>query len=99
MRATRRRPTGLPTLGLEHPRPGDDDRPTVHRLGPNVDNYISRSWKNSSFFPILDGVDEEFQLVHEDDVVSAIVGLLDARAGGAFNVAGEGTLRWGESAG
>jgi UDP-glucose 4-epimerase len=67
-------------------------------FGPNVDNYISRSWKNSSFMPIMDGVDEEFQLVHEDDVVSASVDLLDAKADGAFNVAGDGALRWGEAA-
>jgi UDP-glucose 4-epimerase len=67
-------------------------------FGPNVDNYISRGWEKSSFMPITDGVDEEFQLVHEDDVVSAIAGLLDAKAGGAFNVAGDGSLRWGESA-
>ena len=72
-------------------------RPSIV-FGPNVDNYISRGWQNSAFMPILDGVDEEFQLVHEDDVVSAIVGLLDARAPGAFNVAADGTLRWGESA-
>jgi UDP-glucose 4-epimerase len=84
--------------GLEHPdRVMTIVRPCIV-FGPNVDNYISRSWKNSSFMPIMDGVDEEFQLVHEDDVVSAIVGLLDARASGAFNVAGEGSLRWGESA-
>jgi UDP-glucose 4-epimerase len=83
---------------LEHPeRVMSIVRPCIV-FGPNVDNYISRSWKNSSFMPVMDGVDEEFQLVHEDDVVSAIVGLLDAKAGGAFNVAGDGTLRWGESA-
>jgi UDP-glucose 4-epimerase len=67
-------------------------------FGPNVDNYISRTWKNSSFLPVLDGVEEEFQLVHEDDVVGAIIGLLDAKAGGAFNVAADGTLTWKESA-
>jgi UDP-glucose 4-epimerase len=72
-------------------------RPSIV-FGPNVDNYISRGWEKSSFMPIMDGVDEEFQLVHEDDVVSAITGLLDAQAGGAFNVAGDGSLRWGESA-
>ena len=84
--------------GLEHPdRVMSIVRPCIV-FGPNVDNYISRTWENSAFFPILDGVDEEFQLVHEDDVVSAIIGLLDARAGGAFNVAGDGTLTWGESA-
>ena len=81
--------------GLEHPdRVMSIVRPCIV-FGPNVDNYISRTWENSAFFPILDGVDEEFQLVHEDDVVSAIIGLLDARAGGAFNVAGDGTMTWG----
>jgi len=83
---------------LEHPdRVMTIVRPCIV-FGPNVDNYISRSWENFPFMPVMDGVDEEFQLVHEDDVVGAIVGLLDAQAGGAFNVAGDGTLRWGESA-
>ncbi len=67
-------------------------------FGPNVDNYISRTWQSSAFLPILDGVDEEFQLVHEDDLVGAIMSLLDAGAGGAFNVAGDGTITWKESA-
>jgi UDP-glucose 4-epimerase len=83
---------------LEHPdRVMTIVRPSIV-FGPNVDNYISRSWQNSAFMPILDGVEEEFQLVHEDDVVSAIIGLLDAKAGGAFNVGGDGTLTWKESA-
>jgi UDP-glucose 4-epimerase len=72
-------------------------RPSIV-LGPNVDNYISRSWKNAAFMPVVDGVEQELQLVHEDDVVSAIVGLLDAGAGGAFNVGGDGTMTWKESA-
>ena len=67
-------------------------------FGPNVDNYISRTWANSAFMPVLDGVEQEFQLVHEDDVVSAVIGLLDAKAEGAFNVAGDGTMTWKESA-
>ncbi len=46
-------------------------RPSIV-FGPSVDNYISRTWQNSSFLPIPDGVDEEFQLIHEDDVVSAL---------------------------
>jgi UDP-glucose 4-epimerase len=83
---------------LEHPdRVMTIVRPCIV-FGPNVDNYISRGWERSAFMPIMDGVDEEFQLVHENDVVSAIAGLLDAKAGGAFNVAGDGALRWGESA-
>ena len=67
-------------------------------LGPNVDNYISRGWTNGPFLPVIDGHDEELQIVHEDDVVSALVALLDKRAPGAFNLAGDGTLTWRETA-
>jgi UDP-glucose 4-epimerase len=67
-------------------------------LGPNVDNFISRSWEKSPFFPVMDGVEAEFQLVHEDDVVSTIIGLLDARGRGAFNVSADGRMTWRQSA-
>jgi len=66
-------------------------------FGPNVDNYIVRAWESLPYTPVLDGVEEEFQLVHEDDLVSALVGLLDAGAGGAFNVAGDGTIKWADA--
>ena len=72
-------------------------RPTIV-FGPNVDNYISRGWENSSFIPVMDGVEADLQLVHEDDVVSAIAGLLDAKEGGAFNLAADGLMTWRESA-
>src|SRR5215207_3214298 len=72
-------------------------RPSIV-FGPNVDNYISRGIENSAFLPIIDGVETEFQLTHEDDVVTAISGLLDGREAGAFNIAGDGTLTWRESA-
>jgi UDP-glucose 4-epimerase len=67
-------------------------------FGPNVDNYLVRSWKNAAFMPIIDGIDQQFQLVHEDDVVSALIGLLDAKAAGPFNLAGDGTMTYRESA-
>ena len=67
-------------------------------FGPNVNNYIARTWENAPFLPIIDGHDEEFQLVHEDDVVSALIALLDAKAAGAFNLAGDGTMTWRQSA-
>ena len=67
-------------------------------FGPSVDNYLVRSWENAPFFPVLDGVDQEFQLVHEDDLVAALIGLLDKKAEGAFNVAGDGTMTWREAA-
>jgi UDP-glucose 4-epimerase len=67
-------------------------------FGPNVDNYLVRVWENAAFLPIIDGVEAELQLIHEDDVVSAIVTLLDGGHGGAFNVAADGTMGWGEGA-
>ena len=53
-------------------------RPSIV-FGPNVDNYIVRSFQNNPIIPLLDGHDEEFQLVHEDDVVSALIALLDGK--------------------
>jgi UDP-glucose 4-epimerase len=83
---------------LEHP----DSVMTIVRppmvFGPNVDNYFVRFFENSPFMPLLDGVDEEFQLVHEDDVVSALIALLDGKHGGAFNLAGDGVLTLGRAA-
>lgn len=72
-------------------------RPSIV-FGPSVDNYIVRAIENNPFIPILDGVDEEFQLVHEDDVVTALFALLDGKHAGAFNLAGDGLLTWRRSA-
>jgi UDP-glucose 4-epimerase len=72
-------------------------RPSIV-FGPSVDNYIVRAIENNPFIPILDGVDEEFQLVHEDDVVSALFALLDGKHPGAFNLAGDGLLTWRRAA-
>jgi UDP-glucose 4-epimerase len=72
-------------------------RPTIV-FGPNVDNFISRGFEKSAFMPVMDGVEAELQLVHEDDVVTAIAGLVDGRHGGAFNVAADGTMTVRESA-
>src|SRR5918994_7884513 len=59
-------------------------------FGPNVNNYLWRTWENAPFIPILDGVDQLFQTIHEDDVVSGITGLLDGKAPGAFNFGADG---------
>ncbi|MEW6058777.1 MAG: SDR family oxidoreductase [Actinomycetota bacterium] len=67
-------------------------------FGPNVDNYISRSWTDAPFLPDVGGMDTPVQFVHEDDVVEALVGLLAGRHGGAFNVTGDGTVTWRETA-
>ncbi|MSO42571.1 MAG: NAD-dependent epimerase/dehydratase family protein [Solirubrobacterales bacterium] len=67
-------------------------------FGPSVDNFISRTWESYPFLPLPDGVETEFQLVHEDDVVTALIALLDAKAPGPFNLTGDGTLSWRRSA-
>jgi UDP-glucose 4-epimerase len=68
-------------------------RPSIV-FGPNVDNYIVRGFANFPFIPVLDGVDVDFQLVHEDDLVSALILLLDGKKDGAFNVGGDGVITW-----
>jgi UDP-glucose 4-epimerase len=83
---------------LQHP----DSVMTIVRpsmvFGPNVDNWFVRGFENNPFMPLLDGVDEEFQLVHEDDVVTALLALLDGKHGGAFNLAADGLLTWSRAA-
>ena len=81
------------------PRPRDDvvrpcivfgpERRQLHR--PGLDR-TTRSCRCSTAH------DEEFQLVHEDDVVSALFALLDGKEAGAFNLAGDGTMTWRQSA-
>lgn len=68
-------------------------RPSIV-FGPTVDNYLVRAFLNNPFVPVLDGHDEDFQLVHEDDVASALIALLDGKNPGAFNLAGDGTMTW-----
>jgi len=66
-------------------------------FGPGVDNYIVRTWTKQPFFPEL-ASGQQVQYVHEDDVVEALDLLLAGRHGGAFNLAGDGTMTWGECA-
>lgn len=68
-------------------------------LGPNVDNYIVRSWENAPFFARFKGErDRHVQFVHEDDLAEAVAELLVGRRGGAYNVTGDGVLTWQETA-
>jgi UDP-glucose 4-epimerase len=72
-------------------------RPTIV-FGPNVDNYLVRSWSNSPFFPLLDGRDPDWQFVHEDDVVEAMSRLLMEKRPGIFNLTADGTIKLSEAA-
>ena len=84
--------------GLSHP----DRTMTIVRpcivFGPNVDNYLLRLWTEQPFQADVGNLDNEVQFVHEDDVVQAIIGLLEGRHGGAYNVAGDGTMTVRETA-
>jgi UDP-glucose 4-epimerase len=72
-------------------------RPTIV-FGPNVDNYIVRFWQNSPFVALVDGIDLDWQFVHEDDVVDAISRLLLERRAGIFNLTADGTVKLSEAA-
>jgi UDP-glucose 4-epimerase len=67
-------------------------------FGPNVDNYIVRLWTNQPFQADFGQPLPPLQFVHEDDLVEALDLLLQGRHGGAFNVAGDGTITGDECA-
>ena len=67
-------------------------------MGPNVDNYIVRLWTDQPFQADFGLPDVDFQFVHEDDLVDAIIGLIVGRHAGAFNIAGDGTVPGAELA-
>jgi UDP-glucose 4-epimerase len=65
-------------------------------LGPNVDNYIVRLWTDQPFQLDFGAGDTPMQFVHEDDLVDGLMLLIEGRHGGAFNIAGDGTMTIGE---
>jgi UDP-glucose 4-epimerase len=65
-------------------------------LGPNVDNYIVRLWTDQPFQLDFGAGDTPMQFVHEDDLVEGLLLLIEGRHGGAFNIAGDGTMTIGE---
>jgi UDP-glucose 4-epimerase len=67
-------------------------------LGPSVDNYLVRLWTKQPFQADVGQLDNRIQFVHEDDVVAAIIHLLEARHGGVYNLAGDGLMTLRECA-
>jgi UDP-glucose 4-epimerase len=49
-----------------------------------------------SFVSLIDGSDPHMQFVHEDDVAQLFSLLIEKRIPGAFNVAGDGPMRFSE---
>ena len=67
-------------------------------FGPSVDNYLVRIWTKQPFQPDFGLPDPGIQFVHEDDVVEALLVLLEGRHAGAFNLAGDGVMETTECA-
>jgi UDP-glucose 4-epimerase len=66
-------------------------------LGPELSTPLSRMLE-LPVVPSVFGFDPRFQFVHEDDVVRAMLFVLDHDLAGVFNVAGDGLLPWSEVA-
>jgi UDP-glucose 4-epimerase len=60
-------------------------------IGPNVDTPMTR-FLQDSWTPVLLGFDPLMQIIHEEDVVAAIVHSVVNDTPGVFNIAAEGVL-------
>jgi len=66
-------------------------------LGPELSTPFSRMLE-LPVVPCVFGFDPRFQFVHEDDVIRAILFVLERELTGVYNVAGDGLLPWSEVA-
>jgi UDP-glucose 4-epimerase len=66
-------------------------------LGENISTPITRALERR-LVPSIFGFDPRLQFVHEEDVVRAIMFVLDHDLDGTYNVAGDGLLPWSEVA-
>ena len=66
-------------------------------LGPELSTPLSRMLE-LPLVPSIFGFDPRFQFVHEDDVVRAVLFVLERELAGVYNVAGDGLLPWSEVA-
>lgn len=66
-------------------------------IGPTIVTPLTQALQ-LPLVPSILGFDPRFQLVHEDDVIRAIIHVLDNRIPGIFNVTADGLLPWSEIA-
>ena len=64
-------------------------------IGPDITTPLIEALQ-LPFVPKVAGFDPRFQLVHEDDVVAALLFALDHEVPGIYNVAGDGQIPWSE---
>jgi UDP-glucose 4-epimerase len=82
---------------IDHPQVAVTTLRFSNVLGPDIVTPMSRALQLPAV-PAIFGFDPRFQFVHEDDVVRAIMFVLDQRMSGLYNVAGDGLLPWSETA-
>ena len=66
-------------------------------LGTEISTPLSKML-GAPVVPSIFGFDPRFQFVHEDDVIRAVLFVLDRDLAGIYNVAGAGLLPWSEVA-
>ncbi|HEY4378517.1 MAG TPA: NAD-dependent epimerase/dehydratase family protein [Acidimicrobiales bacterium] len=64
-------------------------------LGPDIVTPLSEALQ-LPLVPKVAGFDPRFQFVHEEDVISSLLFVLDQQVPGIFNVAGDGQIPWSE---
>ena len=64
-------------------------------MGPSARNFISQALSRRVLVGAA-GDDPPLQFVHEDDLIELLWRFASAPHGGIYNIAGPGTLRWGE---
>ena len=66
-------------------------------MGANADNFIARAF-DKPFLVAVSGANPPMQLIHEDDLVRCLEEVVLGDAEGLYNVAGTGSICWGEMA-
>ena len=66
-------------------------------LGSEISTPLSKMLE-APMVPSIFGFDPRFQFVHEDDVIRAILYVLERDLAGVYNVAGDGLVPWSEVA-
>jgi UDP-glucose 4-epimerase len=82
---------------LDHPHVTVSTLRFSNVLGSDIVTPITRAL-GLPLVPAVFGFDPRVQFVHEDDVVRAIMFVLDRHVAGVYNVAGDGLLPWSEVA-
>ena len=88
----------LPALGGKHPKRTMTILRPASCSAPTSTTTSSASGSTQPFIPLIDGRRQDFQYVHEDDVVDAMSRMLLERQGGIFNLTGDGTVKLSEAA-